>query len=100
MPMAEQRLEVLPLLRRSHQGQGMSIPTDLKWTCEHIMRSGTTRVFHGSAVIRCASLVEPGQRYCQVHRPQWDDKQKPRVKHDLDLDLDVLPWSEKTFGGK
>lgn len=73
----------------------MSIPTDPKLTCEHIMRQGAT-VWSSTAVVRCASLVEPGQRYCPAHRQRWPDTPKPRVKHDLDLD--VLPWQEKRFG--
>lgn len=60
--------------------------------CQHAMRKNGL----GEVTQRCVSLVEPGQRYCPAHRHPWTDNPKPRVKHDLDLD--VLPWQEKSFG--
>lgn len=72
------------------------IPTDPKYICDFVIKQGNS-VSGGLAKLRCASLVNPGERYCPAHSRAWNEKPKSE-KHDLDLD--VLPWDEKTFNSK
>jgi hypothetical protein len=64
--------------------------------CEFMVRSGESP-FARHVELRCASLARPGSRYCAVHQGGYAPEVpvKPRVKHDLNLD--VLPWTADDF---
>lgn len=67
--------------------------------CAFQVKSGGTK-WCTTASLGCTSMAEDGSRYCPAHRGGVEVKRTTRHRDKRDLTLDVLPWTEKSFGGE